>query len=84
MVSLIWSIIKYREYYNEERIINKSHLNLVMYKTKLVENKNYSVKYSKSYKPMVKIYGEGSAFNTVLYAESFFGIGRWYTTEIFT
>ena len=34
---LIKSIIKYIEYYNEERIINKFHMSPVMYKTKLLE-----------------------------------------------
>ena len=35
--SLIRSIIKYIEYYNEERIVNKFHMSPVMYKTKLLE-----------------------------------------------
>ena len=34
---LIKSIIKYIEYYNEERIVNKVHMSPVMYKTKLLE-----------------------------------------------
>ena len=37
MDSLIRSIIKYIEYYNEERIVNKFHMSPVMYKTKLLE-----------------------------------------------
>ena len=37
MDSLIKSIIKYIEYYNEERIINKFHMSLVICKTKLFE-----------------------------------------------
>ena len=37
MDSLIRSIIKYIEYYNEERIVNKFHMRPVMYKTKLLE-----------------------------------------------
>ena len=37
MDSLIKLIIKYIEYYNEERIINKFHMSPVMYKTKLFE-----------------------------------------------
>ena len=37
MDSLIRSIIKYIEYYNEERIVNKFHNSPVMYKTKLLE-----------------------------------------------
>ena len=34
MDSLIKLIIKYIEYYNEERIINKFHMSPIMYKTK--------------------------------------------------
>ena len=34
MDSLIKLIIKYIEYYNEERIINKFHMSQIMYKTK--------------------------------------------------
>ena len=37
MDSLIKSIIKYIEYYNEERIVNKFHMSPVMYKPKLFE-----------------------------------------------
>ena len=37
MDSLIRSIIRYIEYYNEERIVNKFHMSPVMYKTKLFE-----------------------------------------------
>ena len=37
MDSLIRSIIRYIEYYNEERIVNKFHMSPVMYKTKLLE-----------------------------------------------
>ena len=37
MDSLIRSIIKYIEYYNEERIVNKFHMSPVMCKTKLLE-----------------------------------------------
>ena len=37
MDSLIRSKIKYIEYYNEERIVNKFHMSPVMYKTKLLE-----------------------------------------------
>ena len=37
MDSLIRSIIRYIEYYNEERIVNKFHMNPVMNKTKLLE-----------------------------------------------
>ena len=37
MDSLISSIIKYIEYYNKERIVNKFHMSTVMYKTKLFE-----------------------------------------------
>ena len=37
MDSLIKSIIKYIEYYNEERIINKFHISPIMYKSKLLE-----------------------------------------------
>ena len=58
--SLIISIIRYIEYYNEERIVNKFYMSPVMYKTNYWKNKNYSVKYSQSYKPIVKINGEGS------------------------
>ena len=35
--SLIRSIIKYIEYYNEKRIVSKFHMSTVMYKTKLLE-----------------------------------------------
>ena len=35
--SLIKSIIKYIEYYNEERIVNKFHVSTVVYKIKLLE-----------------------------------------------
>ena len=35
--SLIRLIIKYTEYYNEERIVNKFNMSPVMYKTKLLE-----------------------------------------------
>ena len=59
MDSLIRSIIKYIEYYNDERIVNKFHMSPVMYKQNYWKNKNYSVKYNKSYKPMVKINEEG-------------------------
>lgn len=38
MDSLIKAIVKYIEYYNEERIVNKFHMSPVMYKTKLLEN----------------------------------------------
>ena len=34
---LIRSIIKYREYYNEKRIVDKFHMSPIMYKTKLLE-----------------------------------------------
>lgn len=37
MDSLIKAIVKYIEYYNEERIVNKFHMSPVMYKTKLLE-----------------------------------------------
>ena len=37
MDSLIRSIIKYIEYYNEERIVTKFHMSPVMHKTKLLE-----------------------------------------------
>ena len=37
MDSLIKSIIKYIEYYNEEIIVNKFHMSPVIYKTKLLE-----------------------------------------------
>lgn len=43
MDSLIKSIIKYIEYYNEERIVNKFHMSPVMNKAKLLEKQNYSV-----------------------------------------
>ena len=36
MDSLINSIIKYIEYYNEERIVNKFHMSPVMYKNKFI------------------------------------------------
>ena len=35
--SLIRAIVKYIEYYNEERIINKFHMSPLMYKKKLLE-----------------------------------------------
>ena len=38
MDSLIKAIVKYIEYYNEERIVNKFHMSPVMYKNKLLEN----------------------------------------------
>ncbi|MDY3761628.1 MAG: IS3 family transposase [Candidatus Onthovivens sp.] len=37
MDSLIRSIIRYIEYYNKERIVNKFHMSPDMYKTKLLE-----------------------------------------------
>ena len=37
MDSLIRLIIKYIEYYNDERIVNKFHMSLFMLKTKLLE-----------------------------------------------
>ena len=37
MDSLIRLIIRYIEYYNEERIVNKFHMSPVMYKSKLLE-----------------------------------------------
>ena len=37
MDSLIRSIIRYIEYYNEKRIVSKFHMSTVMYKTKLLE-----------------------------------------------
>ena len=53
MDSLIRSIIRYIEYYNDERIVNKFHMSPFMLK-KYWKNKNYSVKYNESCKPMVK------------------------------
>ena len=40
MNSLIRAIVKYIEYYNEERIVNKFHMSPVMYKTKLLETQS--------------------------------------------
>ena len=37
MDSLIKAVVKFIEYYNEERIANKLHISSVMYKTKLLE-----------------------------------------------
>ena len=71
MDSLIRSIIKYIEYYNEERIINKFHMSPVMYKQNYWKNKNNGVKYRKSYRPMVKIIGEGSTPRELATFQSF-------------
>lgn len=38
MDSLIKAIVKYIEYYNEERIVNKFHMSPIAYKTKLLAN----------------------------------------------
>jgi transposase InsO family protein len=39
MDTLIKSIVKYIDYYNEERIVNKFHMSPIMYKTKLLETR---------------------------------------------
>ena len=42
MDSLIKAVVKYIEYYNEERIVNKFHMSPLAYKTKILENQtNY-------------------------------------------
>lgn len=41
MNSLIRAIVKYIEYYNEERIVNKFHMSPVAYKTKLLANQTF-------------------------------------------
>ena len=41
MDSLIRAIVKYIEYYNEERIVNKFHMSPTAYKTKLLANQTF-------------------------------------------